>query len=476
MPDPVGAAIAFSALGANVLATALLLLFNYRGRAVRWYSLFLTAISAWLLALGVLSTTGAWGTGPWSGVYGAAVFAMPGLFLAATLCQTDADWPRARWSALAVTGPAVVLGILVMTTPAPLWLQVTGIGWQVAGWGGGSWLQWRAGRYERPRYRHQERAHRVVSSLLVMPGLVVLGALLLGADTFFRYVMPVLIFVIHIIIFVGVVWLRFYDIEIRAARSGEIAGRAVEAERLAAVGELAASVAHEVRNPLTGVRSLAQQMAEEEVDPERWRRYAGVIVEEIGRVDRIVANLLGVARRAPAADTSPGPTPLGPLFDDLLLLTGGRARRAGVSLEAEAAGAVAPAPREPLAQVLLNLLLNAVRHSPDGGTVRLLAHADADGVTLLVRDSGPGIPAAERDRIFEPFHSAGTDGTGLGLSIVRRIARERGWTVTVGDAPGGGAEFRIGLARAPAAVVPGTRTEAGEVGRATARAAGDTSP
>ncbi|MEJ2503198.1 MAG: ATP-binding protein [Gemmatimonadota bacterium] len=475
MPDPIGAAIAFSALGANVLATALLLLFNHRSRAVRWYSLFLAAISAWLLSLGILSTTGDW-SGPWASVYAAAVFALPGLFLAATLSQRRTRETWASWGALAVTAAAMVLGIVVMTSPAPLWLQVAGLGWQVVGWGTGSWLQWRARGHERPPFRDREGVHRVVSALLVLPGLLVAGAMLLDADAFLRYVMPLLIFVIHIIIFVGVVWLRFYDIEIRAARSGEIAGRAVEAERLAAVGELAASVAHEVRNPLTGVRSLAQQMAEQDVDPERCRRYAGVIVEEIGRVDRIVANLLGMARRGAGYDPGPGPTPLAPLFDDLLLLTGGRARRAGVSLEADAAGSVAPAPREPLAQVLLNLLLNAIQHSPDGGTVQLRARSDDVGVTLVVRDSGPGIPSAERERIFEPFHSAGTDGTGLGLSIVRRIARERTWTLSVDDAPGGGAEFRIEIAATSPGGDGGSPTGAGRDGRTVATMTGAPSP
>lgn len=444
MEDPLGTAIAFSVLGANVLATGLLLLLNPRSRAVRWYAGFLTAVSLWLLALGMLSITGDFG-GRWREAYASAVFLMPGLFLASSLAHDRGAAKWLPWGALALTVPAVPLGVAVMTTAAPDALDMLALAWQVAGWGGASYLQWRSGRRERPVRPERRRSHRVVSGILIVPGMVVAGAMLLGGETFFTYVMPLLVLVIHFIVFFGVVRLRFYDIEVRAARSGETAARAMEAERLAAVGELAASVAHEVRNPLTGIRSLAQRMAEADVDVERWRRYSRVIVEEIGRVDRIVGNLLDLARRSPV-ETHDGEqsTELATLFEDLVLLTRARAERSGVTLRAEADGVVAPTAREPLAQVLLNLLLNAIQHSSGGGTVRLVAEGQ-DPVAISVADSGPGVPPEERERIFEPFHAGRTNGSGLGLSVVRRVARERGWRVTVEDAPGGGAEFRLTL-------------------------------
>jgi signal transduction histidine kinase len=85
-----------------------------------------------------------------------------------------------------------------------------------------------------------------------------------------------------------------------------------------------------------------------------------------------------------------------------------------------------------------------------------------DRVTISVRDSGPGVPPAERSRIFEPFYTASVDGTGLGLSVVRRIARELGWELEVDDAPGGGAEFRIRLPAAPASRGADARAALGE--------------
>ncbi|HEX2091231.1 MAG TPA: HAMP domain-containing sensor histidine kinase, partial [Longimicrobiaceae bacterium] len=280
----------------------------------------------------------------------------------------------------------------------------------------------------------------LVPLYLALP-FAILGSFL-SEQKFGIHVMPLLMIWIQLFVFVGVAYLRFYDIEVRASRSGELAAGAAEGERLAVLGELTASLAHEIRNPLTGVRSLAQRLAEEEIDEPRRRRYAGVILEEVGRVERLVANLLGVAKRSPRTSTPPAPTALDTLFEDLLLLVGARAEKAGVRLAASGGGVTVRLSRETLAQILLNLLLNAVAHSRSGGTVQLAAE-EADGaVEVRVRDAGPGIPREERERIWEPFHS-GTGSTGLGLAVVRRLAREEGWTVQVGDAPGGGAEFLL---------------------------------
>jgi signal transduction histidine kinase len=211
------------------------------------------------------------------------------------------------------------------------------------------------------------------------------------------------------------------------------------------LGELAATIAHEVRNPLTGVSSLAQRITRGDVSAEKSREYAGVILDETARVEKLVSNLLDVARRgARSRPTARTLTPLAPVVADVVLLVEARARRKMVAIETHiAAAVVACASRELITQALLNLLLNAVEHAPGGTVVEVRAqHAGAD-VELIVRDRGPGIPPHERERVFQPFYSTRPDGTGLGLSVVRHLAREQQWRVSISDTPGGGASFHL---------------------------------
>jgi signal transduction histidine kinase len=467
MEDPVAAAFAFTALGANVLATGLLLLFDAGGRALRWYLAFLCALSGWLLSAGVLRMGG---SGAWETAYALASLLLPVLFLASAVAKAV---HVSRWAPWVVTGLGVLLlPFAAFTLAGASAAGVVEVVWHAVGWGAGSLIHWRSGPRATADGEGGGRAHRLVLAVLLVPSLAVVGSLLLGAQAFFAYVLPLAIIGIHFAIFVGVVRLRFYDIEVRVGRSGEIAGRAGEIERLAAVGELAASVAHEVRNPLTGMRSLAQRIAEEPSDPERWKRYAAVIVEEAGRVDRIVGSLLSLARRPALEPWSGETTRVDALFDDLLLLTTVRGARAGVTVRAARTGIVASAPREALAQALLNLLLNALDHTPHGGVVTLRAEEEEEGIVLRVSDTGPGVPAGERARIFEPFYTGSVDGTGLGLSVVRRIARELGWHLEVADAPGGGAEFIVRIpAPTPRQGQPADAAVTGPVPHA-ARAAG----
>ncbi|HET6763233.1 MAG TPA: HAMP domain-containing sensor histidine kinase [Longimicrobiaceae bacterium] len=435
------AALAFFALGVTFFGTALLVMFNPRSPAIRWFALFQCAIMAWL---GVQGWQMAGGAGSGSRALNtaglSAVHMAPTLFLGFAFATAGRSW---RLAIAAIAAGAALLPMTLQRGPygTPLLML----------WNIGAWIAATAAltRWQRNSYGATARDRRLAVAVTVLMTMVlpvgVLGGLL-GIRGIGVYVMPVLMVWIQCLIFVGVTRLRFYDIEVRAARTGDLAAAAAEQERLAVVGELAASLAHEIRNPLTGVRSLAQRLAEEEIDGPRRVRYAGVILEEVGRVERLVTNLLGIARR-PARQRSGGAvTPLGPLFDDLLLLVSARAERARIRLTADGGGLSAQADREPLAQALLNLLLNALAHTPEGGTVTLRAVAADGGATeIAVRDSGPGVAAEDRGRIWEPFHS-GSGGTGLGLAVVRRICKEEGWQPDLLDPPGGGAEFRLRIA------------------------------
>lgn len=436
--NTLAALIAFFALGANFLGTAFQLLIAPRSRSIRWFAIFEIDLMLWLAVQGWMFGRGE--IGELAPVFEAAVHMLPGLFLASALVDVR-GWTDARALAVvAISAALLPLSVGRMVGPGseslPIFL------WQASGWLAGTVIHARDPRRRSRDPKLRRRLKNAVTwTLLGIGPIAVVAGWIAGGD-FFVLVMPLLTVVLQILILLGIVHLRFYDIEVRALRSGETASRVAEIERLAVVGELAASFAHEVRNPLTGVRSLAQRLEEEEIGPEKRRQYAGLIVREIGRVEGIVARLLGIARRTPVTGDGREPTPLEPLFEDLRLLVASRADHAGVELRVDADALSARAPRESLAQVLLNLLLNAVAHSPQGGVVELAAAVRGNRVEILVRDQGTGVPAADRPHVFEALYS-GTGSTGLGLAVVRRIADENGWSVAVGDAPGGGAEFRV---------------------------------
>jgi signal transduction histidine kinase len=435
MTETLAAAVAFFALGVTFMGTALLVLFNPRAAAVRWFAVFQLSLMVWLAAQGWAYATDNWARfGP---IVSGAVHMAPGLFLAFSIHENHGT----KLGSAAAIVLAILLLPLDLASVNASRTELVLLAWTVAAWSLATWLFVRKMARTPGSTREKRIARTVLLGMTMVMPVGVLGGILTRGETSV-FIMPLAMVWIQGLLFYGVARLRFYDIEVRAVRTGELAAAAAEQERLAVVGELSASLAHEIRNPLTGVRSLAQRLAEEEIAEDKRRRYASVILEEVGRVERLVANLLGIAKRAPRVRDADARTPLAPLFDDLALLVTGRAEKAGVRVQVDAAGLTAHSAREPLAQALLNLLLNAVDHTPAGGAVSLAARGAEGGTTIAVCDQGPGVPREQRERIWEPFHTGG-GGTGLGLAVVRRVAHEEGWKVDVGDARGGGAEFRI---------------------------------
>ena len=240
-------------------------------------------------------------------------------------------------------------------------------------------------------------------------------------------------------------------------RGRELEAQAAEAERLAALGTLAAGLAHEIRNPLNSL-SLNMQMLEEELAPEEGagdrRRLLAITRSEIGRLDRLVSDFLAYARPRPLRRE---PVAVGLLLEEAAarIAPEARARQGGVSVEDATRGLELAADREQLAQLLLNLAQNALFASEGTGRrpqVRLAARLEVGVVALDVADNGTGVPASERERVFDLFYSTRKGGTGLGLAIARRIARAHGGEIVVGEAPEGGALFslRLPVVEAPA--------------------------
>lgn len=228
----------------------------------------------------------------------------------------------------------------------------------------------------------------------------------------------------------------------RAERTREQAARR---ERLAALGELAATVAHEVRNPLGAIKGYAQ-LVEEGAGAEAARRAAQTIRDECVRLERTVGEVLGYAR-----DAQPrlGPLELRAWLDGELERLAPEAETRGVRLVRDYGEAPVElrADRDQLARALENLVRNALAVSPPAGRVVVGLRPERKHVELFVADEGPGVAPEDRERVFEPFFSRRPGGTGLGLALVRRIAEAHGGSARVTDRPAGGAEFALRLPR-----------------------------
>jgi two-component system sensor histidine kinase HydH len=227
--------------------------------------------------------------------------------------------------------------------------------------------------------------------------------------------------------------------------------RLAQSERLAALGQLATAIAHEVRNPLAVIRSAAQGLAEAlpAGDAESLRACT-FITEEIDRLSNVVSSLLAFAR-PPHLDVRP--VAAADLFDRALLLSRDDLAAKGVRVRRDAPADLPRLAADPdlVSQVLLGLIANALEVVPVGGELALEAAAADGAVELRVADSGPGVPPEVRERIFEPFFTTRARGTGLGLAVARQIVEAHGGRISVGDRPGGGARFTLRLPVAPGA-------------------------
>lgn len=226
--------------------------------------------------------------------------------------------------------------------------------------------------------------------------------------------------------------------------------QAERADRLARLGEMAAGVAHEIRNPLNGIGGFASMLARD-LDPgSKQARYAQAVVDGVRDLDRTVSGLLEFTRTRRIERKPIDPVVLATACLDLLRAEEPVAVTFAL-VDTWGSGEIAiDAPQ--VKQVLVNLLQNAVHaiseREPVGGTVQVVVERTADGVVFAVDDDGPGVPGPERAKIFTPFHTTREQGTGLGLAISATIAQLHGGGISVEDSPLGGARFRVALAGA----------------------------
>jgi signal transduction histidine kinase len=215
---------------------------------------------------------------------------------------------------------------------------------------------------------------------------------------------------------------------------------------LAQLGQLAAVVAHEVRNPLAGVRGTLQVLRMRPAIDEQDRRIMDAMIERLDQLNDKVGDLLRFSRPRPASLV---PVDLNTMLADVTQSARAAAgsAAAGISLSGPALTALADA--EMLRAVLLNLLLNACQAS-GASSVDVTVVAEPESCRIEIADRGPGIPAEELDRVFEAFHTTKKSGTGLGLAIVKRYIELQNGEVRLQPRPGGGTVAQVKIPRAPA--------------------------
>jgi two-component system, sporulation sensor kinase E len=219
----------------------------------------------------------------------------------------------------------------------------------------------------------------------------------------------------------------------------------IRADRLAAMGELTAGVAHEVRNPLGIIRASVQLMEDAECDRKRVHEAAEVIKHEIDRLDRVIKALLDFGRpAAPSMRT----VDVRRVLEEVVLFTRKFAdrNRVGIAEEYDDDVPDVMGDSEQLKQVFVNLISNAVQSmADDGGILTVSVGYDDDFVFVRFADTGPGITPESIGKVFDPFFSTRDDGTGLGLTIVHRIVDEHGGHIEVTSDPGTGTAFTVHL-------------------------------
>jgi signal transduction histidine kinase len=203
-------------------------------------------------------------------------------------------------------------------------------------------------------------------------------------------------------------------------------------------------MAHEIRNPMTSIQMLVQ--AGREAGGGLGPDDLAVIEGEVRRVERSLQTFLDYARPPRPAKA---PTDLAGLVRETLELTRGRAakQRVAVRFDPPVGAVTVDVDAGQVRQVLVNLVLNALDAMPGGGELAVELRADGPAVEVRVADTGPGVAAEMRGRLFEPFASTKETGLGLGLVISRRIVEDHGGTIAADGPPGGGARFTVRLPR-----------------------------
>ena len=217
------------------------------------------------------------------------------------------------------------------------------------------------------------------------------------------------------------------------------------AERLSALGELSAILAHEIRNPLASIRGTEEILMEEGTSAASRGEFLGILVKESDRLNRVVEDFLRMARPEP---TSKKECDLNEELANMVTLLTAEARAGKITLQLiPTALPQFVGDSEKLRQAFMNIILNAIQASPAGGrvTVKTLLNPERGCIEIRFTDTGPGVAPEAVGEIFEPFFTTKGSGTGLGLPITKKIIESHGGSVEVESEPGSGATFKVML-------------------------------
>ena len=267
-------------------------------------------------------------------------------------------------------------------------------------------------------------------------------------DTWRRSLRSMLVFGLAILA-VGVFGMAviFYNQQSHQRKVKSLEAEISRQERLSELGNLAATVAHEIRNPLNSVSMGLQRLKAEfspSQDHDEYARFLSLMQGEVQRLNAIVEQFLSLARPLSLKREK---IAVDQFLNELTALAVGDANSSNVRINLKIAPGLPPLDADPnyLKQLLLNLVLNGLQAMPQGGTLTVEAEADKDLLRLAVVDQGMGIERQALAKIFEPYFTTKPNGSGLGLSIARRIAEAHGGKITVESEPNRGSRFQVFL-------------------------------
>ena len=218
----------------------------------------------------------------------------------------------------------------------------------------------------------------------------------------------------------------------------------VQMERLALLGEMSATVAHQIRNPLVSIGGLARRLSHSEPENGLSRQYLDIIQREVKRLEEIVKDILSVSRGIRSKFI---PLDLNGVVRECLILYEDRIKTQKVILHTQLSQNLPQIPLDSahMRQAILNLLDNALEAMPQGGDLRISTFLSPEAVHLEIADTGPGISPEAAGTIFDPFYTTKVDGTGLGLTLTHRIISSHRGKIEARNLSGGGAAFSISL-------------------------------